>query len=644
MPVSSRVARPSSHALDNEDHALSGSPPPRDWSSPFDQGDLDLNDSLEYEPRAACVSGPTGSHRSHPYDSRARCDPKSRGHGSHSGKSRISVPAKKYHSQSSSPVDNDNPNLIELMDLRAKCARLQREVHDAHLLGKSSLEYEQMLEGLRDAIYDMKDDVQKIAEHIAANYTGEIPGIRTFGIPLNPKQVDYKRVKFWPRSVWQEIRNGAKLKESRALDSRPPPVLTLFFEDEFGVPVLADVKEEVQGDLTTYWVDMLQNSKLPMHYSGLGLNRQEDFRKTMEEKYPWLRLCEGHWKVRQIWVNYYRKSRILAIIENDPTLKKKFTAILPDPADILEISSDTEGSQPTGNQKKKKVVLVISSEAEDGSPAPGNTTNEAPVRASNPTINLEPMESSGPSTGSKRGRPESDDMRPASPKKSKGKGKATAMTTDFHPPKAQPKKNTAKIGKTDIFSKVKVTQPAPKALPVQNPPVVSGTSAVDPQPPRPSTPQNPPVASGSCAVQPSPPRSATPEQTLCWPSYSLSRSLYPDKGHAQGPSQFEPNPQFFVGSPPPPVITPIIATLAPSNNGNTNGDSDSLTAPSVSPEPVATPTKKRTGAKGRFPWRQLWLGEWLAISGNTKAGFNAYLKEITDKAKAAKINELKSRY
>ncbi|KAF9780809.1 hypothetical protein BJ322DRAFT_1023530 [Thelephora terrestris] len=518
-----------------------------------------------------------------------------------------------------------------------------------------------MFEGLRDAIYDTKDNVQKIAEHIAANYTGEIPGIGTFGIPLNPKQVDYKRVKFWPRSVWQEIRNGAKLKESHTLDSRPPPVLTLFFEDEFGVPVSADVKEEVQGDLTAYWVDMLQDGKLPVHYSGLGLNRREDFRKTMEEKYPWLRLCEGHWKVRQIWVNYYRKSRILAIIENDPTLKKKFAAILPDPTDILEISSDTEGSQPTGNQKKKKVVLVISSEAEDGSPAPGNTTNEAPVRASNPTIDPEPMESSGPSAGSKRGRPESDDMRPASPKKSKGKGKATATTTDFHPPKAQPKKNTAKIGK------VKVTQPAPKALPVQNPPVASGTGAVDPQvasgtgavdpqPPRPSTPQNPPVASGSRAVQPSPPHSATPEQTLCTASRNVLDALN-DSVSGAGPLTPSPGPFTQIRAmlkdlpssspthssssvPPPPVITPIIATLAPSNDGNTNGDSDSLTAPSVSPEPVAAPTKKRTGAKGRFPWRQLWLGEWLAISGNTKAGFNAYLKEITDEAKALPIKPL----
>ena len=25
----------------------------------------------------------------------------------------------------------------------------------------------------------------------------------------------------------------------------------------------------------------------------------------MEEKYPWLRLCEAHWKVDQLWVSYF---------------------------------------------------------------------------------------------------------------------------------------------------------------------------------------------------------------------------------------------------------------------------------------------------------------------------------------------------
>ena len=49
-------------------------------------------------------------------------------------------------------------------------------------------EYENLFEGLRDAIHETRDDVQKIADHVAANFTGEIPGIGSFSIPLNPKK------------------------------------------------------------------------------------------------------------------------------------------------------------------------------------------------------------------------------------------------------------------------------------------------------------------------------------------------------------------------------------------------------------------------------------------------------------------------
>jgi hypothetical protein len=313
-----------------------------------------------------------------------------------------------------------------------------------------------MFEGLRDAIYDTKDDVQKIAERIAANLTGEIPGIGTFGIPLNPKQANYIRVKYWPQSAWQVIRNGAKVKDVNS------SVLSLFFEDEFGDPVSAGVGEEVRGDLTAYWVDMLMEGEVPVHYSGLGLKRREDFRKTMEDKYPWLRLCEGHWKVRQLWVNHYRKSRIVAIIDNDPSLKIKFAALGRKSLDPIEISSDAEDARPV---QKKKAVVVVSSDTEDSSPAPRNATNKAPVRPSNPVTGSKPIEPSDSSTGSKptepsdsstgskRGRQDTDDPLPASPKKHKGKETATS---GFHHPKPQAKKAkqkaTGKIGKVSCGS------------------------------------------------------------------------------------------------------------------------------------------------------------------------------------------------
>jgi hypothetical protein len=112
------------------------------------------------------------------------------------------------------------------------------------------------------------------------------------------------------------------------------PILSLFFEDESGNPVSDEVKDQVRGDLTAYWLDMVKDGETPCHYKGLGFKRREHYRKTMEEKYPWLWLCEGHWKVKQIWVNYWKKSRVPLAATNN----KSGTPI--------EISSNTEDSSP----------------------------------------------------------------------------------------------------------------------------------------------------------------------------------------------------------------------------------------------------------------------------------------------------------
>jgi hypothetical protein len=190
------------------------------------------------------------------------------------------------------------------------------------------------------------------------------------------------------------MRNGTKVKD---VDS---PILSLFFEDESGSPVSDEVKDQVRGDLTAYWLDMVKEGETPCHYKGLGFKRREHYRKTMEEKYPWLRLCEGHWKVKQIWINYWKKSRVPAANDKCHT--------------PIEISSNTEDSTPV------PVPIEVSSD-EDGAA----------------------------STGSKRGRSAENSLdSDISSKRHKGKGKDVGATPAFHPPKPQPKKKIApKIGR-----------------------------------------------------------------------------------------------------------------------------------------------------------------------------------------------------
>lgn len=116
-----------------------------------------------------------------------------------------------------------------------------------------------------------------------------------------------------------------------------------------------------------------------------------------------------------------------------------------------------------------------------------------------------------------------------------------------------------------------------------------------------------------------PPRPPAPEQTLCTTSQdvldTLSDSISGSPSPTPGPlTQIRTMLKDFPSSPTeeslpvplPPVIAPINTTLTPPGDRNgTNKESDSLTTASNSPETAAAPVKnkRRTGTKGRFPWR-----------------------------------------
>jgi len=71
--------------------------------------------------------------------------------------------------------------------------------------------YANLVENLGEKIDQTKRDVSNMVHHIATNFSGEIPGVVSKGIPLNPTQDDFKYVRFWKQGVWKPIRNGELL-------------------------------------------------------------------------------------------------------------------------------------------------------------------------------------------------------------------------------------------------------------------------------------------------------------------------------------------------------------------------------------------------------------------------------------------------
>ena len=118
----------------------------------------------------------------------------------------------------------------------------------------------------------------------------EIPGIPLSEISLAPRAEDYPKVQYWKSALWRELRNkaGPHLNPNA-------PILCLFLEDALGRPIGDDIKSQVLSDMAGIWRDLLSKGQLAT-YTQLGFTAREEFRKTIESKHPFLRLCEGNWK------------------------------------------------------------------------------------------------------------------------------------------------------------------------------------------------------------------------------------------------------------------------------------------------------------------------------------------------------------
>jgi hypothetical protein len=142
-----------------------------------------------------------------------------------------------------------------------------------------------------------------MVDHIATNITGPIDGVAPPNIPLTPKREDYQLLNYYNPDTWLNIKNkGGRGPRELSIES---PIISLFMEDEFGNPIPETIKGKLRGDLIAYWNEVHRSGELLRNFTETGITRKDDFRKFFEGKYNWLRLCEGRWKVDQLWINYF---------------------------------------------------------------------------------------------------------------------------------------------------------------------------------------------------------------------------------------------------------------------------------------------------------------------------------------------------
>lgn len=224
-----------------------------------------------------------------------------------------------------------------------------------HIIRSAYIRLLDKLDRIDTNVATTKEDVRRIADFILNKSPDRNSGTAmTDEIPLEPKEEDYLHLNHWAQGSYKKNGNGSK-----DLNSNSGPTISSYMEDQNAKPISSGVKSKLRGDLFSYWTGLLTNGKRITNWTDLDLDLKEEFRDRFEKAYPWLRLCEAHWKVDHLWINYYA------------SWKKSRLSPGPDPALDLKPSIDVTSSTEESN---------ISTGSKRGREEPENSIEDPPKR------------------------------------------------------------------------------------------------------------------------------------------------------------------------------------------------------------------------------------------------------------------------
>jgi hypothetical protein len=191
------------------------------------------------------------------------------------------------------------------------------------------------------------------------------------------KKSDYPNVKHWERrqndavqfaviKVYDSDFSDSDSDSNEGITKRESGVLA-FLEDKNGKVIDRHERKRLYSELRGFWNDNIDSNCPPDNWSSAGATLRDKFRDVLEEKFPFLCLCTGRWKVEALWKKNYhswkrsllaRQARKTPLVtgSSDKGGKRKRKESL-EPANSLdktEVSLDHDAPQP----KKAKTGMA----------------------------------------------------------------------------------------------------------------------------------------------------------------------------------------------------------------------------------------------------------------------------------------------
>lgn len=137
------------------------------------------------------------------------------------------------------------------------------------------------------------------------------------------RKSDYPNVKHWERRQNDAVQFAViKVYDTdfsdcdsdsndEGITKRESGVLA-FLEDKNGKVIDRHERKRLYAELRGFWNDNIDSNCPPDNWSSAGATLRDKFRDVLEEKFPFLCLCNGRWKVEALWKkNYHSWKRSL---------------------------------------------------------------------------------------------------------------------------------------------------------------------------------------------------------------------------------------------------------------------------------------------------------------------------------------------
>lgn len=141
--------------------------------------------------------------------------------------------------------------------------------------------------------------------------------------PPQLERAMFPSVKMWFSDDYKGRRKTVKGPEDKLEDdsngTSKPSVLSSYMEDESGKVVHETSRAAVRAHAKAFFCSLLKNGRAPAKWGDASLDVVNELVYELETNFPWLRLCEGHWKAKQVATNSYSQWLPVALnrLKND---------------------------------------------------------------------------------------------------------------------------------------------------------------------------------------------------------------------------------------------------------------------------------------------------------------------------------------